>query len=220
MRALAADPRNPVALKNLGAIFGKESDSLREIAVRGLKARGPRVQPPQPVSYDPAGRYFRRRNSADAVCTIVLVPLHRDPLPEGPLQRQFYAEMARVERWSVRTLRQKIQGMLFERTAISRKPEELARQELEALPEGDRMTPDLVFRDPYLSEEPIFGGPFFRFFQPLCLMPLCLCAFLINIIIDVLSYLPRPKTAMSQNAATFEGALPAIFMGGMRDLGR
>jgi len=67
---------------------------------------------------------------------------------KDPLQRQFYAEMARVERWSVRTLRQKIQGMLYERTAISRKPEELARQELEALSEEDRMTPDLVFRDP------------------------------------------------------------------------
>jgi len=46
-----------------------------------------------------------------------------------PLQRQFYAETARVERWSVRTLRQKIQGMLYEHTAISRKPEELAWQE-------------------------------------------------------------------------------------------
>ncbi len=71
---------------------------------------------------------------------------------KDPLQRQFYAEMARVERWSVRTLRQKIQGMLYERTAISRKPEELARQELEALQEEDRMTPDLVFRDPYLRD--------------------------------------------------------------------
>ena len=45
---------------------------------------------------------------------------------------RFYAEMARVERRSVRTLRQKVQGMLYERTAISRKPDELARQELEA----------------------------------------------------------------------------------------
>jgi len=71
---------------------------------------------------------------------------------KDPLQRQFYAEMARVERWSVRTLRQKIQGMLYERNAISRKPEELARQELEALQEVDRMTPDLVFRDPYLLD--------------------------------------------------------------------
>jgi len=57
-----------------------------------------------------------------------------------------------VERWSVRTLRKKIQGMLYERTAISRKPEELARQELVALQDDDRMTPDLVFRDPYLLD--------------------------------------------------------------------
>jgi predicted nuclease of restriction endonuclease-like (RecB) superfamily len=71
---------------------------------------------------------------------------------KDPLQRQFYAEMARVERWSVRTLRKKIQGMLYERTAISRKPDELARQELEALQEEDHMTPDLVFRDPYILD--------------------------------------------------------------------
>ena len=65
------------------------------------------------------------------------------------LQRDFYAEMCRVERWSVRTLRAKVQGMLFERTALSRKPAELARQELEALRAEDQLTPDLVFRDPY-----------------------------------------------------------------------
>ena len=36
------------------------------------------------------------------------------------LARDFYAEMCRVERWSVRTLRQKIGGMLFERTKTAR----------------------------------------------------------------------------------------------------
>jgi predicted nuclease of restriction endonuclease-like (RecB) superfamily len=60
--------------------------------------------------------------------------------------------MCRLERWSVRTLRAKIQGMLYERTAISRKPDELARQELDALREEDRLTPDMVFRDPYLLD--------------------------------------------------------------------
>jgi predicted nuclease of restriction endonuclease-like (RecB) superfamily len=69
-----------------------------------------------------------------------------------PLQRDFYAEMCRIERWSTRTLRAKIQGMLYERTAISRKPDELARQELAALRDEDRLTPDLVFRDPYLLD--------------------------------------------------------------------
>ncbi|NLI08839.1 MAG: DUF1016 domain-containing protein [Thermotogaceae bacterium] len=69
-----------------------------------------------------------------------------------PLQKEFYAEMCRVERWSVRTLRQKIASMLYERTALSRKPAELARLELQALQEEDRMTSDLVFRDPYLLD--------------------------------------------------------------------
>jgi predicted nuclease of restriction endonuclease-like (RecB) superfamily len=73
------------------------------------------------------------------------------PLKDS-LQRDFYAEMCRVERWSVRTLRAKVQSMLFERTALSRKPAELARQELEALREEDKVTPDLVFRDPYLLD--------------------------------------------------------------------
>ena len=68
------------------------------------------------------------------------------------LQRGFYAEMCRVERWSVRTLRAKIRSMLYERTAISRKPEQLARQELDTLRAEDQMTPDLVFRDPYVLD--------------------------------------------------------------------
>jgi len=68
------------------------------------------------------------------------------------LQRDFYAEMCRIERWNVRTLRAKIGGMLFERTALSRKPEELVRQELARLREEDAVTPDLVFRDPYFLD--------------------------------------------------------------------
>jgi predicted nuclease of restriction endonuclease-like (RecB) superfamily len=68
------------------------------------------------------------------------------------LHREFYAEMCRVERWSVRTLRGKIGGMLFERTALSRKPRELAKQELAKLRESDQLSPDLVFRDPYFLD--------------------------------------------------------------------
>ncbi len=66
------------------------------------------------------------------------------------LQRDFYAAMCRHEGWSVRTLRQKIQSMLYERSVLSRKPKKLAAQELEALRNEDKLTPDLVFRDPYL----------------------------------------------------------------------
>lgn len=67
---------------------------------------------------------------------------------DDELKREFYAEMCRVERWSVRTLRDKIGGMLFERTALSKKPTELARQELAALRTTDQLSPNLVFRDP------------------------------------------------------------------------
>src|SRR4051812_4336549 len=68
------------------------------------------------------------------------------------LRRDFYAEMCRIERWNVRTLREKVGGMLFERTALSRKPGELALKDLAALREEDRLTPDLVFRDPYFLD--------------------------------------------------------------------
>jgi predicted nuclease of restriction endonuclease-like (RecB) superfamily len=60
--------------------------------------------------------------------------------------------MCRIEHWSTRTLQEKIQGMLYERTAISRKPAHLARKELDALRDEDRVSPDLVFRDPYLLD--------------------------------------------------------------------
>ena len=77
---------------------------------------------------------------------VEIIPLKDD------LQRDFYAEMCRIERWSVRTLRKKIDGMLYERTAISKKPEKLVKKELTALREEDRLTPDLVFRDPYFLD--------------------------------------------------------------------
>jgi predicted nuclease of restriction endonuclease-like (RecB) superfamily len=68
------------------------------------------------------------------------------------LKRDFYAEMCRVERWSVRKLRDKIGGMLFERTALSRKPEKLAAMELAKLREDDKLSPELIFRDPYFLD--------------------------------------------------------------------
>ncbi len=67
-----------------------------------------------------------------------------------PLARDFYTELSRLERWSVRTLRAKIGGMLFQRTAIAKRPEVVIGRDLDALRASDRLTPDLVFRDPYL----------------------------------------------------------------------
>lgn len=77
---------------------------------------------------------------------VEIIPLKTD------LERGFYAQMCRIERWSVRTLRDKIRSMLFERTAISQKPEELARLELKTLQNEDQLSPDLVFRNPYILD--------------------------------------------------------------------
>jgi predicted nuclease of restriction endonuclease-like (RecB) superfamily len=71
---------------------------------------------------------------------------------DDPLKRDFYAEMCRLERWSTRTLEKKIGGMLFERTALSKKPVKLIAKELKKLRAEDKLTPDLVFRDPYLLD--------------------------------------------------------------------
>jgi predicted nuclease of restriction endonuclease-like (RecB) superfamily len=71
---------------------------------------------------------------------------------EDPLKRDFYAEMCRIERWGVRTLRHKIGHLLFERTAVSKKPDALIAADITALRDEDRMMPDMVFRDPYLLD--------------------------------------------------------------------
>lgn len=73
-------------------------------------------------------------------------------LVKDELSRAFYVEICRLERWSVRVLRERINSMLYERTALSKKPERLVRQELDALRDEDRLTPDLVFRSPYLLD--------------------------------------------------------------------
>lgn len=69
-----------------------------------------------------------------------------------PLQREFYAEMCRLERWSVRTLRAKIDSMLYERTSLSKKPEEVVQSELAKLRQQDQLSPSLVFKDPYILD--------------------------------------------------------------------
>jgi predicted nuclease of restriction endonuclease-like (RecB) superfamily len=77
----------------------------------------------------------------------------RELLPlKKPLQREYYAEMCRIERWSVRTLQERIGSMLYERTALSRKPEVLIEKELRNLRDAERVTPDLLLRDPYMLD--------------------------------------------------------------------
>jgi predicted nuclease of restriction endonuclease-like (RecB) superfamily len=61
-------------------------------------------------------------------------------------------EMCRIEHWDTRTLSAKIDSQLFERTAISQKPEEQIRHELSQLKEENILQPDLVFRSSYFLD--------------------------------------------------------------------
>ena len=76
----------------------------------------------------------------------ILIPI------KDAIKRDFYGEMCRIERWNYRTLKNKIDSMLFERTALSKKPESVIQHEIGLLRKEDRLTPDLVFRDPYVLE--------------------------------------------------------------------
>ena len=114
------------------------------------------------------GRGFGRRNLFNMIRFAEVFPDHRIVQSliaqlgwthfqhiiylDDPLKRDFYAEMCRIEKWNTRTLASKVGGMLFERTALSKKPDQLIRQELDALKAADTLTPDLVFRDPYVLD--------------------------------------------------------------------
>ena len=69
-----------------------------------------------------------------------------------PLARQFYMQMCQYERWSTRTLEEKIDSQLYERTVISRRPEEVIRQTLDEHAEKQMLVPDLVFRSSYFLD--------------------------------------------------------------------
>lgn len=71
---------------------------------------------------------------------------------KDPLERQFYAQMCGIEHWDTRTLDEKIDQQLYQRTAISRKPEEVIRQELEAARDENQLLPDMVFRSSYFLD--------------------------------------------------------------------
>ena len=77
---------------------------------------------------------------------IALIPL------ADPLKRDFYAQMAATEGWSVRTLRQRVDSMLYERTALSSQPEQTIAEELAALRGNQQLSPGLVLRDPYVLD--------------------------------------------------------------------
>ena len=75
-----------------------------------------------------------------------LIPL------KDPLQREFYAQMCRIERWSVWDLGSRVDSMLYQRTALSKHPEALIKQELADLAGKDQVTGNLLLKDPYVLD--------------------------------------------------------------------
>ncbi|WP_263385794.1 DUF1016 N-terminal domain-containing protein [Granulicella arctica] len=95
----------------------------------------------------------------------------RELLPlTQPFQREFYAEMCCIERWSVRTLHERIGSMLYERAALSKQPHSLIRQELETLRDKGEVTPNLLPKDPYVLD---FLGSSNRFSNGISKKPSC-----------------------------------------------
>jgi len=71
---------------------------------------------------------------------------------EDPVKRDFYISMCTQARWSVRTLRERMSSMLFERTAISKQPDAIVQNELASLHQNQHVTPKLFLKDPYLLD--------------------------------------------------------------------
>ncbi|MGB0562251.1 MAG: PDDEXK nuclease domain-containing protein [Spirulinaceae cyanobacterium] len=71
---------------------------------------------------------------------------------EDSIKREFYIEVAQLERWSVRQLQERLDSMLFERTALSRKPDETIRHDLAELREQQVVSPDVLLKDPYVLD--------------------------------------------------------------------
>jgi predicted nuclease of restriction endonuclease-like (RecB) superfamily len=79
---------------------------------------------------------------------------------ENALKRSFYIELCKHEKWSTRVLQDRINSMLFERTAVSKKPELTIQNDLELLKNEKQISPDLVFRDPYFLDFLGLGGSY------------------------------------------------------------
>ena len=72
------------------------------------------------------------------------------PLQDN-LKIEFYAQMSIVQNWGVRTLRERIDSMLYERTALSKQPDELIKYELDNLKQ-EEFSKNMILKDPYFLD--------------------------------------------------------------------
>ena len=68
------------------------------------------------------------------------------------LKRDFYLTLCAYEHWSTRDLERKMDGMLYERTAIARHPEAIVKKELAAVRKTGKLTPDIIFKSSYILD--------------------------------------------------------------------
>lgn len=68
------------------------------------------------------------------------------------LQKAFYLELCANEHWSSRQLQNRINSMLFERSALSKQPEITIQNDLEKLRSTREMSPAIAFKDPYILD--------------------------------------------------------------------
>jgi len=71
---------------------------------------------------------------------------------DDPIKRDFYIELCRLEGWSSRQLQERMNSLLFERSAISRKPDETIWHDLQTLRKENQPSPDLLLKDPYVLD--------------------------------------------------------------------
>ena len=70
---------------------------------------------------------------------------------EDALKREFYVGMVKLDRWSTRTLKDRVDSQLYERTALSKKPDELIKHEIDKLHSGT-VSPNIILKDPYVLD--------------------------------------------------------------------
>lgn len=173
IRQLIESARGRVAVTvnaELTMLYWRIGQRIHKEMLRGKRAEyGEEILPTLSAKLTPMyGEGFKERNLARMIKFAEYFPIEKTVLTlsqqlswshfveilavRDQLAREFYAEMCRMERWSVRTLRRKIGSMMFERTAIAKKSNTIIKMELASLRKKDALTPDLVFRDPYFLD--------------------------------------------------------------------
>jgi predicted nuclease of restriction endonuclease-like (RecB) superfamily len=67
-------------------------------------------------------------------------------------KRNFYIELCRLEHWSSRQLQERMNAMLFERSALSKQPDTIIAHEVAQLRQTGQVLPAFLLKDPYLLD--------------------------------------------------------------------